>query len=68
VLTVIYSIISAVLAMTDNTDFLVSRWCSLVSQVIFFFFLSFYNLIMELVLTCKFNNQPRQDEDNWSME
>jgi hypothetical protein len=36
VLTVINCIISVVLTMTDNTDFLVSRRCSLVSHVIFF--------------------------------
>jgi hypothetical protein len=36
VLTVINSIISVVLAMTDNTDFLVSRRCSLDSHVTFF--------------------------------
>ena len=64
VLTVINSIISVVLAMTDNTDFLVSRRCSLVSL----FFIYTYNWIMELVQACQFNNQPRQDEDIWSTE
>jgi len=65
VLTVINSIISVVLAMTDNTDFLVSRRCSLVSL---FFSFKLNNWIMELVQACKFNSQPRQDEDNWSTE
>lgn len=64
VLTVINSIISVVLAMTDNTDFLVSRRCSLDSHVIFFL----NNWIIELVQAYKLPNQPRQDEDNWSME
>jgi len=43
VLTAINSIISVVLAMTDNTNFLVSRRCSLVSHVIFFLIIGLWS-------------------------
>jgi len=64
VLTVINSIMSVVLAMTDSTDSLVSRRCSL-----FILFLYIHtNGLWSWYKHVSSTNQPRQDEDNWSMK